>query len=52
VPGNVKIKIFKNIVLPVVSYGCETLTLNLREGQRQRMLKRIFGPKRDEIIRG
>jgi hypothetical protein len=50
----VKIKIYKTIVLPVVLYGCETLSLTLREGHRlrvfeNRVLRRIFGPKRDEV---
>jgi hypothetical protein len=48
----VKIKI--SIILPVVLYGCETLSLTLREEQRlrvfeNRVLRRIFGPKRDEV---
>jgi hypothetical protein len=43
----------KTIILPVVLYGCETLSLTLREEYRprmveNRMLRRIFGPKRDE----
>jgi hypothetical protein len=42
---NLKIRIYKTIILPVVRYGCETL----REEYR---LRRIFGPKRDEIITG
>jgi hypothetical protein len=51
---NVKIKIHKTIILPVVLYGCETLSLALREGHRlrvfeNRVLRRIFGPKRDEV---
>jgi hypothetical protein len=53
----VKIKIYKTIILPVVLYGCETFSLTLREGQRSRVfenrvLRRIFGPKRDEVTRG
>ena len=48
-----KIKIYKTIILPVVLYGCETWSLTLREGSRirvfeNRILRRIFGPKRDE----
>ena len=40
--------------LPVVLYGCETWSLMLREGQRlktfeNRVLRRIFRPKRDEV---
>jgi hypothetical protein len=52
--GNVKIKIYKTIILPVVLYGCETWSLTLREELRLRVfenrkLRRIFGPKRDEM---
>jgi hypothetical protein len=50
---NVKIKIYKTTILPVVLYGCETWSLTLREESRlrvfeNRVLRRIFGPKRDE----
>ena len=49
-----KIKIYRNIILPVVLYGCETWSLKLREERRlrvfeNRVLKRVFGPKRDEV---
>jgi hypothetical protein len=52
---NVKVKIYKIIILPVVLYGCETLSLTLREEHRLRMfenrvLRRIFGPKRYEVM--
>jgi hypothetical protein len=48
-----KIKIYKTVILPVVLYGCETWSLALREEHRlrvskNRMLRRIFGPKREE----
>jgi hypothetical protein len=51
---SVKVKIYKTIVLPVALYGCETWSLTLREEHTQRMfenrlLRRIFGPKRDEV---
>jgi hypothetical protein len=51
---NVKFKIIKTIVLPVVPYGCETWSLTLREEHRlrvfeNRVLRRIFGRKRDEV---
>jgi hypothetical protein len=51
---NVKVKIYKTIFLPVVLYGCETWSLTLREehGLRvfwNRVLRRIFGPKRNEV---
>jgi hypothetical protein len=53
--GNVKVKIYKTIILPVVLYGCETWSLTLREEHRRRVfenmvLRRIFGPKRDDVI--
>jgi hypothetical protein len=49
-----KIKIYITIILPVVLYGCETWSLTLREKRRlrvfeNRMLRKIFGPKRDEV---
>jgi hypothetical protein len=49
---NVKVKIYKTIILPVVLYRCETLSLTLREENRlrvfeNRVIRRIFGPKRD-----
>jgi hypothetical protein len=45
------------VILPVVWYGCETWSLTLREGHRarifeNRVLRRIFGTKRDEVIGG
>ena len=43
-----KIKIYRTIILPFVLYGCETWSLTLREEQKMRVLRRIFGPKRDE----
>jgi hypothetical protein len=51
---NLKIKIYRNIILPVVFYGCETWSLTLREELRlrvfeNRVLRRVFGPKRDEV---
>jgi sorting nexin-29 len=50
---NVKVKIYKTIILPVL-YGCETWSLMLREEHRlrvfeNRVLRRMFGPKRDEV---
>jgi len=49
-----KIKLYRTIILPVVLYGCETWSLKLREKSRlrvfeNRVLRRIFGPKRDEV---
>ena len=37
------------IILPAVLYGCETWSLTLREEHRLRVLRRIFGPKRDGV---
>jgi hypothetical protein len=54
---NTKIRIYKTIILPVVLCGCETLSLTLRQEHKlrvfeNRVLRRIFGPKRDEVTRG
>jgi hypothetical protein len=51
---HLKIKIYRNIILSIVFYGCETWALTLREERwlrvfENRVLKRIFGPKRDEV---
>jgi len=51
---NLKTKIYRTIILPVVLYGCETWSLTFREERRlrvfdNRMLRRVFGPKRDEV---
>ncbi|KAJ4427766.1 hypothetical protein ANN_25419 [Periplaneta americana] len=53
---NLKVRIYKTVIFPVVLYGCETwtLTLTLREEQRLRVfenkvLRKIFGAKRDEV---
>jgi hypothetical protein len=45
---NAKVKIYKTIILPVVLYGCETWSRTLRVFEN-RVLRRIFGPKRDEM---
>jgi hypothetical protein len=50
---NTKIRVYRTVVLPVVLYGCETWCLTAGEKQRLRVfentvLRRIFGPKRDE----
>jgi hypothetical protein len=52
--GNITIKIYKTIILPVVLCRCETSSLTSREEHRlrvfeNRVLRRIFGPKWDEI---
>jgi hypothetical protein len=51
---NTKIRVYRTVVLPVVLYGCETWSVTLREEQRlrvfkNRVLRRIFGPNRDEV---
>jgi hypothetical protein len=51
---NIKSKIYRTIILPAVLYGCETWSFSLREEDRlrvfeNRVLRRIFGPKRDEV---
>jgi hypothetical protein len=50
---NLKIRIYRTIILPVVLYGCETWSLTLREERRlrvfeNRVLRTIFGLKRDD----
>jgi len=49
---NLKIKIYRTIILPVVLYGYETWSLTLREERKLRVfenmvLRRIFGPRRE-----
>ena len=49
-----KIKIYRTIILPVFLYGCETWSLTLLEERRMRVfenrvLRRVFGPKKDEV---
>jgi len=51
---NTKIKIYRNIILHVVLYGCETWFLTLREERslrvfENRVLRKIFGHKREEV---
>jgi hypothetical protein len=51
---DINIRIYKSIILPVALYGCETWCLALRDEHRlrvleSRVLRRIFGPKRDEV---
>ncbi|KAJ4436507.1 hypothetical protein ANN_16538 [Periplaneta americana] len=51
---NLKVRIYKTVILPVVLCGCETWTLTLRKEQRLRVfenkvLRKIFGAKRDEV---
>jgi len=51
---NLKINIYRTIVLPVVFYGCESWLLTLRKERRlrvleNRVLRRIFGPRKNEV---
>ena len=50
---NIKIKIYRNTILPVVLYGCETWSIILREESGLRVFEnrvlRIFGPKTDDV---
>jgi hypothetical protein len=51
---NVRVRINKNIILPVVLYGCETWSLTLKEEHKMRvfensLLRKIFGPKRNGV---
>ena len=52
---NLKIEIYRTIILPVVLYGRETWSLTLREERKLRVfedmvLRRIFGHRRDEVM--
>jgi hypothetical protein len=54
---NIKIRIHRTVILPVVLDGCETLSLTLREEHRLRVFenrvwRRIFGPKGNDLIGG
>jgi hypothetical protein len=51
---NLKLKVYKTIIMPVVLYGCETWSLTLREEHRlcvfeNRVWRRMFGPKTDGV---
>jgi len=53
---NLKIKIYRTIILPIVLIECETWSLTSREERKMRvfenmLLRRIFGPRRDEVKR-
>jgi hypothetical protein len=54
---NIKIKIYRNIILPLCVYGCEPWSITLREEPRLRVygnkvLIRKFGPKRNDVAGG
>jgi hypothetical protein len=56
-PKNVKIRIYGTIILPVILCGFESLSPTLREEEglrvfENRVLRRIFGPRRDELTGG
>ena len=52
---NINVKIYRTIILSVVLYGCETLSLTLLRDERRlrvfenKMVRKIFGTKRDEV---
>ena len=46
---NLKIKMYRTIILPVVLYGFEAWSLTLTENRRLRVVRRIFEPKRVEV---
>jgi hypothetical protein len=53
----VKVRICKTIIFPVVLYGCETWSLTIRAEHKlrvleNRVLRKIFGPKRDRVTGG
>jgi len=53
-PRYIRTKIYRNIILPVVLYGCGTWSLSMREEGRLKvfenwLLREIFGPKREEV---
>ena len=53
---NIKIKVYRTIILPVVLYECEMWSLTLRKEHKlrvfkNRVLRKIFSSKRDEVTR-
>ena len=51
---NLKMKIYRTLILPIVLFGCETRSLKMREERKLRVfenivLRRIFGRRRDEV---
>jgi hypothetical protein len=54
---NLKIRVYKTVILPVVLYAFETRCLTLRDEHRlrvfdNRVLRKIFGPKMNEVLGG
>jgi hypothetical protein len=57
VPKDIKTRIYKIVIFPVILYGCKTWYLTVREEHRlrvflNRVLKRIFGPRREVVTGG
>jgi hypothetical protein len=51
---NIKIRVYRTVILRVVLYGCANWTVTRREGQRLRVFehrvpRRVFRRKRDEV---
>jgi len=51
---DIKIELYRTIILPIVLYGCETWSLPFRDERKlrvfeNRVLRRLFGPKREEV---
>jgi hypothetical protein len=51
---NIKLKVYRTIIFPVVLYGCEAWSITLREEHtlrvfENRVLRKVFGPKTDEV---
>jgi hypothetical protein len=49
---NVKIRKCKTIIFLLILYGCEILSLSLTEVYENKVLRRMFGPKMDEVVGG
>jgi hypothetical protein len=54
-PTNIEFKVYRNIILPVVFYGCKTCSFTMGKKHKlrvfeNRVLRKIFGPKRDEVM--
>jgi hypothetical protein len=52
---NIKIEMYRPIILSVVFYGCKIMYLTLREEHRltvleNGVLRKIFGPKKDRVL--
>ena len=52
---NIKVKIYRTVILPFVLYGCETWSPTVSKEHRLRVFRnrvqrKIFGPRRDEVM--